>query len=288
MHPSNRSIGPELVSVVGLLGLGVLAACAHAGAPPASGAPRAPKQHERATAPAQSTASTAPVERKAEQVEKTAKPEASPTPPTIKDYMEAHFVITTWSRDAVINGSLDALREPLLAMADFDYGRVAPGDWMAQIVALQATARVTAGAESLEAAAIGVATMARQCGDCHTEKRHKLYFGPDIRTTERPPEASLRERMERHVWAADRMWEGLTGPSDNAWNAGAAALAAVPLASPDSDVVLSAAFKKRLRDMRTVGTKALAAESRAERADVYASLLVSCADCHSQAEELEF
>ena len=51
----------------------------------------------------------------------------------------------------------------------------------------------------------------------------------------------------------------------------------MPLASPDSDVVLSAAFKRRLRDMRTVGTKALAADSRAERADVYASLLVSCA-----------
>ena len=62
----------------------------------------------------------------------------------------------------------------------------------------------------------------------------------------------------------------------------------MPLASPDSDVVLSPAFKKRLRDMRAVGTKALAANSRAERADVYASLLVSCADCHSQAEELEF
>jgi hypothetical protein len=50
----------------------------------------------------------------------TAEPKRAQRPaPTeqIEDYMADHFVIVTYSRDAVINGDLDALREPLQVFA---------------------------------------------------------------------------------------------------------------------------------------------------------------------------
>ena len=39
--------------------------------------------------------------------------------------------------------------------------------------------------------------------------------------TKSPTGNSQESQMIRHLWAADRMWEGLVGPSDEAWTAGA-------------------------------------------------------------------
>lgn len=210
----------------------------------------------------------------------------APAPARIEDFMSTHFLIVTWARDAVINGSLEALREPLTALADFDYGSVAPGGWMEPIAALQTTARITAESESLDAAAAGVAVMARQCGDCHTAERHKPYFGPDIHARQPLEPGSLRERMERHIWATDRMWEGLTAPSEDAWNAGAAALANVPVENIAAQVPVK--FVPALRRLRELGTAALSADTRDARTKSYGTLLASCAACHAHADEFSF
>jgi cytochrome c2 len=281
MSMSKREHGRRGTAAV-LWALAQLGGCAH------DPAPARPTVH---AAPATANANTATPAAQAPEAQAewgASAAELEPRPPArIEDYMEGHFVIATWSRDAVINGTIDDLREPLLTLADFDYGPVAPGAWMPQIAALQATARLTAHADSLEAAATGVATMARQCGDCHAAERHKPYFGPDIRASQPRPPNSLRERMERHIWATDRMWEGLTAPSEDAWNAGAAALARLPLETPSSEARIPAEFEGRLRRLRELGSSALEAETRAERANLYASLLATCANCHAHQDEFE-
>ena len=130
--------------------------------------------------------------------------------------------------------------------------------------------------------------MARECGDCHAEQRHRPYFGPDIHAPAAPPPDSLGERMQQHMWAADRMWEGLTASVDAAWNAGASALARVPDHSPAGEPPLPADFVAQLIALRDLGTRALASSTSKERAEVYGLLLASCADCHVHELQLTF
>ncbi|MFI5306640.1 MAG: hypothetical protein ACHQ53_04760 [Polyangiales bacterium] len=199
----------------------------------------------------------------------------------ISAYMAEHFAVATWARDAVINGNLDALRRPLRALADYRYASVAPGGWLPAIARLQEAAVLTAGAETLDLAASGVATMGRVCGECHRESHAGPQFVGDERNEGKSKSDTLGTRMYRHMWAADRLWEGLTGPSDAAWRAGAEALARAPEQAPRADPPLSPQFVSALLQVRELGQRALEADSLADRANVYGVFLASCASCHA-------
>jgi cytochrome c553 len=192
--------------------------------------------------------------------------------------MRDHFMITSWARDAVIAGSLDALQGPLAALANYRYDDLPPGGWVSSISQLQAAARLTSTAATLDAAAMGVATMARVCGDCHTT----THGGPRLPPPPDPPASvaadSVEERMGRHMWAAELLWEGLTGPSDVSWNAGADRLIHAPAELEDE---LPKSFSDELREVQALGQSASEATTLAERADVYGLLIATCADCHS-------
>jgi mono/diheme cytochrome c family protein len=202
----------------------------------------------------------------------------------IEDYMADHFVIVTFSRDAVINGDLEALREPLRALADYDYEAVAPGGWLPWIARIQAAARLTSDASTLEAAASGVVTMAQACGGCHEASAG----GPDFDTSgavlDSPASDTLDARMQRHIWAADRLWEGLIGPSAEAWRDGASALAHAPSTPPITNPPLPPRFAAALLAMRELAEGSATAKLD-ERAEVYAELLASCASCHARGVE---
>lgn len=247
-----------------------LAGCAHGSEPAArSSAPRAkpPAQPSQAR-------DAAPAPKRAAELE--------PAPPfRLDEYMYGHFVLATWSRDAVMHGALDALRQPLQTLAEFDYGSVVPVRWMARVTTFQETARLTARAPTLEAAASGVAALAIQCGDCHSAEGQLPYEGPEILVP--PQRVSLPERMGAHILAADQMWDGLTVPSVDTWNAGAAALARLPNAFDDRPAT-SPAFADRLTAVRQLGVDALDADTPFKRADVYARLMLACSACHADAD----
>jgi len=94
--------------------------------------------------------------------------------------------------------------------------------------------------------------------------------------------------MYRHMWAADRLWEGLTGPSDDAWRSGAEVLARAPASPPVTETPLPAGVVALLAEVRELGQAALEAETLAQRANLYAPFLASCAGCHAHAADLEF
>jgi hypothetical protein len=216
---------------------------------------------------------------------------SKPAQPTehIEDFMADHFVIVTYSRDAVINGELEALREPLQALADYEYKNVAPGDWVSWILQIQAAARLTSESETLAAAASGVASMARSCGGCHEATGGGPDFGgPSKRERASPPSDTLDARMKRHMWAVDRVWEGLTAPSDEAWTDGTSALEHTPATPPITDPPLPPRFVTALLAMRELAAEASDATSLAQRADVYGRLLAGCAGCHAYGVELSF
>ena len=90
--------------------------------------------------------------------------------------------------------------------------------------------------------------------------------------------------MVRHLWAADRMWEGLVGPSEAAWTAGAEAMAET---QPAMAGALRASVSGQgagvfLEELGLLAQEAKDARGIDARADVYGRLLGTCDRCHSQ------
>jgi hypothetical protein len=212
-------------------------------------------------------------------------PASPPEPPGnehVADLMADHFVIVSWARAAVIAGFLEPIKAPLDALAKYPYSQIRDPSWSPRLVQLQAAARLTSTAATLDAAATGVATIGRICGECHVERDAAVA----MKLADREPEAgepkavdSVAERMELHARANDLMWLGLTGPSDANWKAGAEAL----LHAPNGlDEELPAKFDEDLAEVRALAQQASDATSLADRADVYGLLLATCADCHTR------
>ena len=88
--------------------------------------------------------------------------------------------------------------------------------------------------------------------------------------------------MRRHQWAMDRLWDALVVPSDDAWNAGALALAEAPLVPEQLTPSKSPAPRvaELAQTVHDLGLKAASADRGDARAEVYGELLATCAECH--------
>ena len=92
--------------------------------------------------------------------------------------------------------------------------------------------------------------------------------------------------MQRHQWAADRMWEGLIGPSDLSWSRGGNLLFESPLhpealdAGASDDATLTMA-----RRIHQLAANATTVSDPAGKAEIYAEFLANCAACHTELED---
>jgi hypothetical protein len=85
--------------------------------------------------------------------------------------------------------------------------------------------------------------------------------------------------MRQHAWATERLWEGLYVPSGAAWEAGTKLLAGTqfPQEVLDEGGVYTQTAAK---DFVKIAARAPGKWSLKDRAEVYASLLGTCAACH--------
>jgi cytochrome c556 len=137
-------------------------------------------------------------------------------------------------------------------------------------------------ADEIRQVASQTGRLAAACGSCH----QATGVGPKFVVGSPSPRGESQEaQMVRHLWAADRLWEGLIGPSDDAWMAGARAMA-----ETRSD--MARAFRasssgggpeRLLQDVNRLATEALNAQGQEARADVYGRLLETCNRCHASA-----
>jgi hypothetical protein len=209
-------------------------------------------------------------------------PLTAPPPPAsaaLGDVMGDHFLITSWARDSVIAGTLDPMRAPLTSLANYRYDEVRTGGWMPWIAQLQEAARLTSNAATLDTAAMGVATMGRVCGECHRASHGGPTLPPPPERADHYAHDTVDERMGRHMWASELLWEGLTGPSDVSWEAGAKRLVDAPDELADE---LPTAFAEDLNEVKRIGQDASEAHTLSERANVYGMLIATCADCHTR------
>jgi cytochrome c553 len=195
--------------------------------------------------------------------------------------MWRHFDAAAAVNEAVIDGDLVAARGAAQWLAERG-GTDPPISGADGLVnQMRRHAQEVAAAADLSEAALGAAAMARTCGECH------LAFGPGptYRGSGVPPLSNddVRLEMRRHVWASSRMWEGLIGPSDAAWIAGArvfqeASFDTNLMAVPEADRDAVRTMSSHLHDM---GRVASGATDTGVRANLYAELIGTCAECHS-------
>lgn len=198
----------------------------------------------------------------------------------VAEHMHDHLTRITTIKAAIIAGKLEDVREPAIWLADHEEVAELPADFERYITQMRAYARQVVEARDLKSAAVSVSRMAKTCGNCHLVNHVNLEFGYD-----NAPRQDLEDvvtHMQRHQWAADRLWEGLIGPSNHAWDRGTDMLIDVPL--DPSDVTVStehadeiSSIARRIHALGGIGTETKTPDARSE---LYAEILGLCANCH--------
>ena len=159
-------------------------------------------------------------------------------------------------------------------------GEGLPDHLASHVDELRTYAALAARAPDPTSAASAVARVAAACGSCHkSTKRGPTY---EVRTGPPGADNALATRMIRHTWAADRLWDGLVGPSDESWRAGASVLRDAPLFTDalTQDVAQYEPVTKLAWTVHELGARANSARDQSVRAALYGELLGTCASCH--------
>ena len=203
----------------------------------------------------------------------------SDPPPGIGLRMTGHFEDSVRIKDAVIIGKLDEVRAPALRLLDGEPD--SPPSWRPFVTANIRRANELLVAGDLKTASVAAAGLARTCGDCHA-----AILGPEFPARVAPTITSRdpKQRMRRHQWAADRLWEAMIAHSDAAWTAGAAALndAALLRADYPPEVEIEGDPIIVEDQLRALGARAAVTRDWDERVLVYGQFLASCATCHEE------
>jgi len=187
--------------------------------------------------------------------------------------MYAHFTTVGTIQTAVMFGDLEEARS---RAGEFAGQRESPGippSGEPYVHAMQTTAEELAASTDLGQTAMLTAQLGATCGRCH----QALGTGPEFRP-QAASESELASTMVRHIQGADRLWEGLIGPSEAAWSAGAALLAE---GSVDREFRGDARGRESMIvDVFRLGREAQDADGLEERADVFGRILATCSGCH--------
>jgi cytochrome c553 len=175
-----------------------------------------------------------------------------------------------------VEGDLGRFTRAAIYIAENDIGPSAPETWKPYATALQQAAEQGRHAKSIEAAAAAVGQLGARCADCH-----RALGGPKFTLGEPPVQrAGVDAHMDRHQWAADRMWDGLIASATPVWIKGAEVMADARLTAeqvapetPDIDAIA-----------RRVHFQANAARLLPEQqwGKAYGEFIATCALCHEK------
>lgn len=193
--------------------------------------------------------------------------------------MHLHFDDVNAIQLALISGNLVRTRE-LAKKVRIGFSGEAPHGWAPFIERSVASAEMLEVTTDLGMAARLAGTMAGTCGDCH--RAQNVMVVDHVAVAPPRDEDRFSDFMIQHRWAADRMWEGLIGPSDAAWLAGAEALQATELTASDvgERLVLTPEIETLLAQIRKDANAAATTHGAAARQELYGSFLAGCASCH--------
>ena len=193
--------------------------------------------------------------------------------------MRSHFEEIRQIELALLFGDLDTARFHARALATMPQG---VGEAELQPISLARVREVAlrvASADAVEAALPLVADLAGECGRCHQASSASVRI-PQV--AEPGEDGSLASRMERHQWAADRIWEGLVTPSRERWQEGLVVLGEAPL-PPDGvtdDRSLYPAIERLGRQLAVQAMAARDATAGDGQTRTFGAMLKVCSACH--------
>lgn len=196
-------------------------------------------------------------------------------PEPLSDRMMDHFGDAASVQTGLILGDLGRARASARRLASDDEFQSVPSGAEAEVEVVRARAREVASAETVEEAARAASGMAAACGECHAAFAAGPVFSP-------PSNAPDGGHMVEHLWAADRLWEGLVQPASGRWESGARVLArhGVPM-----DLVDPETSELGMR-LKALGMEALSTSDAGGRASRYAEIIGTCAECHTARRDL--
>lgn len=197
----------------------------------------------------------------------------------LQAHMYAHYDRAGTVHQALMDGDLPEAREAAEWIATHRELHNLPPGSTGYDDAVRAFARRVAESNDLKDAAVAAAQMGSSCGDCHSKEQVDPRF---LMGTAAPGGDGPRAEMARHVWAADRMWVGLLGPSDAAWLEGAHGFQGGWLDTQELLVDPSdrGRIRELVRNVYDLGARAENATEAVERAEIYGDFLITCTNCH--------
>jgi cytochrome c553 len=193
--------------------------------------------------------------------------------------MTEHFSKATDAKTAVVRGDLERARRAASSLAESEWTSNLRSDWRPYMRTMQDAAKSVANAVDSKQAAQGIGRIGEACASCHA-----AVGGPKV-AVEEAPDAGSRTGFDpaQHVWAVDRMWVGLIGPSEQAWRRGSAVLVSAPFEPavriatrevPPEVAILSNRFHELGRRAQNVDVD--------RRGGVLGDVLATCATCHER------
>jgi len=203
---------------------------------------------------------------------------STPRGEIVSGHMFSHFSRIGEVQSALIMNDLAGAQRPARWLSENISAEGLGEDAVSAMTGARTLARAIANARSIQEAAARTAELGAACGQCH----EATGGGPDLALlTEVPTGGGVVNHMRRHLWGADRMWEGLVAPSDTFWSAGASVFTEMPLLRNDWENVDAAAAQWANR-LHGIGLQAATRRTIEERSDAYAEMLRSCAGCHAR------
>ena len=194
--------------------------------------------------------------------------------------MHVRLMHATQARDFLIKGQPDEARAQLQWLID-NVPSEGPPARQVHLQDLRDAANEGLAASDASGLGEAIADVGRACGACHQTSGEGPRFQPVP-----PPDTDAA--MARHVWAADRMWEGLVAPDPDRWLQAADLLRVEVVdfdalyAGVDLETAGDAArLHSRVHALSDLGR--VAGES-ADRAERYGAYVAACADCHALLE----
>lgn len=208
-----------------------------------------------------------------------------PAPPPslaspVQERMFEHFALARDLRVFATNGDLDRLRATATELAGLEETWGMPPRADAYLERMRAGARRAAAAGSRDEAATAVAEVAWACGDCHLT--NDVSLGDRFQVA--PP--LVDDPAVRHTnylsWVSRLLWDGLVGPSERMWNAGAGALTGVEGVPAPVAEVPPGDLERDGATLRELGARALTVDEPSERVRLLADIWTTCASCHTR------
>jgi hypothetical protein len=201
--------------------------------------------------------------------------------PGLAPQMDDHFTKVTEVYDAVIRGDLDAARVPARWIAEHQDAAGLPPAAQPKVDEMKQAARLVVDAVDVAAAAHGTAAMAVACGNCHAATSVKPKFPAPAPPP--PAKSEAEAHMRDHQRAIDLLYQGLVGPSEQAWADGVRALKNAPLSGVNmpKDPQLTRERVLAEVEVHALADQAKVAADAPARAEVYAQLTANCASCHA-------